>query len=285
MKKYFLLVVFSSLLVSSCKKEKTAGNNTGGATGTCKLVFFKFSERAPVWNFEYNGAGKLAKTRYFSNGAFMPTTRLFAYDAQNRLTRIADSASNDYYTDFLAHNSAGNPTKALSKSMNKKIIEIEFIYDARQNISKKVFQFYDVNEQLLNRRDTLTYNYDAKGNVTKETAITPLNGIRREYILLEAEGYDDKISYYKTLGLEFNLLYRYNRSGEGTYNLGEYIYGICANNPGKVYLHNQGTDDNNKGDYLTYSYEYNSDGYPSKISQTYNASSTTSSSTMIYDCR
>lgn len=273
----------------ACKKQSGTTNNTGGGNnGTCLLTQFQFGGFGPFWNFEYNTKGKLSKTRYFSNGPILPATRVFEYDGENRLVKITDSSSPAYYTEFSAHSPTGNPTSAIAKFNNKKAVQINFVYDGKDNIIKKIFQFYDINEVLSPAKDTLQFYYDGNGNITKETVITTLNGVKREYILLEAEGYDNKTSFYKSLGKEFNFLYRFNRSGEGTYNLGEYIYGISANNPGKVFLHNQGTDDMNKGDYLTYVYEYNSNGYPSKISQSLTNSTTTypaTQSRLLYECK
>ncbi len=278
MKKCFSLSILFALLISACKKDTGGGNNNVGGNnnpGSCLLTQFQFTGVGPSWYFEYNAQGKLAKTRYFNGGTSV--TRVFEYNTQNMLTKIYDSAfASTYYTDFSGHTPAGNPGIALSRINNKKQVEITFAYDAKGNVGKKIFQFFDINEMPLSIKDTLQFYYDTNGNIIKETALTRLNGIRREYIILEAEGYDNKVSFYKSLGIEFSLMYRYNRLGEGPYNLGEYIYGPCTNNPGKVYLHNQAiTDDSNKGDYLTYSYEYGDKGYPSKISYTYTNSSTT----------
>ncbi len=275
--KVLLLPALALLLTAvACKKSATppGGGTTPPVTGTkpCQLIFWKATETAYPTYFEFNAAGKITKSRWFSNGgALAPLTRIFTYNAQNQLTSIADSVGAgqpaNMVTSFSNYTAAGYPLKATHKFGTKVSADLEFEYDSRNNISRKIFQNYDNSGNPILPRDTMNFYYNAEGNITKETAITKLNGIRREYIMLEAEGYDTKPNFYKSLGNEYNYLYRYNRSGEGFFNLGDYTYSISTNNAGKVYLHNQGTDDGNKGDYLTYTYEYDTGtGLPSKIS-------------------
>lgn len=239
---------------------------------TCQLVFWKATENAYPAYFEYNIAGKLNKSRWFANGPNIPPlTRIFSYNAQNQLTGIVDSVGAaeppNMVTSFTGYTAAGYPLKATLKFNNKLFVDMEFEYDSRNNISRKILQHYDNGTIAVSPKDTMNFYYNADGNIIKETAITKLNGVRHEYILLEAEGYDKKQNFYKSLGNEYNYLYRYNRNGEGFLNLGDYMYSTSANNPGRVYLHNQGTEDSNKGDYLTYTYEYDaSTSLPSKIS-------------------
>ena len=267
------------LLVSlgACKKTTTSpgGGPTPPVTSkACQLVFWKATETAYPTSFEYNAAGKITKSRWFPNGTQLrPLTRIFSYNAQNQLTGIMDSVGTgeplNMNTSFADYTAAGYPQKATHKFGATPSVDLEFEYDSRNNISKKIFLFYDNSGKAILPKDTMNFYYNADGNIIKETAITTLNGVRREYIMLEAEGYDSKPNFYKSLGNEYNFLYHYNRGGEGYLNLGDYTYSTSANNAGRVYLHNQGTDDSNKGDYLTYSYEYDAaTGLPSNISFT-----------------
>jgi hypothetical protein len=265
------IIIF--IAFSSCKKSSTSTSPTPIAPAkTCQLIFWKATEVASPTYFEYNSNGKLSKSRWFSNGLFsLPTTRVFEYNTQNQIVKIADSVPNAMSVNFLNYNTAGYPLKAIYNNGINKESEFEYEYDSKNNISIKTVQFFNNAGTPVGKKDSLKFYYNAAGNMIKETAITSFNGIRREYILLEVEGYDTKPNFYKSLGNEFNFLYRYNRNGEGHLNQGDYIYSMCTNNPSKVYLHNQDlTDDSNKGDYLTYTYEYDAiTGYPSKISFTY----------------
>ncbi len=292
MKQSFLFLAIVTILFLSCKKNSSSSNPPPGNNSKhCELVFWKATDVAYPTYFEYNSNGKLVKTRWFSNGpSVTPLTRIFEYNAQNQLINIYDSTPNAMSVSFSNYNTGGYPQKAIYNSNGIRQAEFEFEFDSKNNISKKIVQHFSNNGTPFPIKDTMKSYYDAGGNVIKETAITKLNGIRREYILLEAEGYDTKPNFYKSLGNEFNFLYRYNRSGEGFLNLGDYIYSMSANNPGRVYLHNQDlTDDNNKGDYLTYSYEYDAaTGYPSKISFTNTSGGVTRGpglATVNYNCK
>jgi hypothetical protein len=270
----FTVLALTAILFTHCKKDSSSKPVNNNDSVTCnKLNFFQFADNPNPWFFEYNSKGKLSKTRWYPNGPYRPVTKIFEYDTDTRLAKIYDSlADAGSYTSFSGYNASGAPVKALEKSMNKKIVELEFIYDSKTgNIIKKVFQFFDGNEVAIPVKDTMLIYYDLNtNNVTRETAITNFNGVRREYILLEADGYDNKPSYYKSLGNEFAYLYRWNRGGEGFLNQGFYLFSPNANNPGRVYLHNQNvTDDKDKGDYISYSYQYGANGYPVKFTHTY----------------
>jgi hypothetical protein len=294
-KQFFVGLLLAVVLLSNCKKD--AGSTNGGGDSTnvtnCnKLIFFRFADNPNPWFFEYNAKGKLLKTRWFPNRLYAPVTKIFQYDVDGHLTKIYDSlAATNTYTAFTGYNAKGDALKATEISDGKKIMELEFFYDAKTGyINKKVFQFFDMKEIPVPVKDTMLIYYDpVTSNVIKETAITNFNGIRREYILLEAEGYDNKTSFYKSLGNEFNYLYRWNRGGEGFLNQGFYLFSPTANNPGKVYLHNQNiTDNNNKGDYITYTYQYNANGYPEKFTHTYTTQAGTKpggNNTISYNCK
>jgi hypothetical protein len=283
---------------SACKKSSSP---TGGGTTPvippakyCQLVCWKATESAYPTYFEFNAAGKMIKSRWYPNGIQLrPLTRIFSYNNQNQLTSIMDSVGTgeplNMNTSFSDYNGAGCPQKANHRFGNKPYADLEFVYDSKNNISKKIFLFYDNSGNPVLPKDSMNFYYNADGNIIKETAITKLNGIRREYILLEAEGYDTKLNFYKSLGNEYNLLYRYNRGGDSYLSLGDYTYSISANNPGKVYLHNQSTDDSDKGDYLSYTYEYDAvTGLPAKISFMNTSGGITRGpgfATAIYNCK
>lgn len=267
----------SMLLTLGCKKSGPNPAPNPSGTAACQLSFWKATETANPFSFAYTSQGKIAKSKVFTNGNSQPPTVIvFEYDAQNRLVKTYDSlgvALNNEFTEttvYSAHNAAGYPLKALRKftNTNRRLAELDFVYNGKNNVVKAVMQFFDLNDKLYSK-DTVNFYYDSNENFVKGTANTRLNGTRGEYAGIELEDYDSKPSFYGSLGVEFNLQ-RVAASGDayaaaGYY--GYYLYSPSAHNPGKVYLHNQGLD--NRGDYLTYSYEYDAaTGYPTKISFT-----------------
>jgi hypothetical protein len=261
---------------ASCKKSTTppGGGTTPPVTGakTCQLSFWKATETANPYFFEYSSTGKLAKARVYTNGnSNPPNTTQFEYDSQNRLTRSYDSAAlalNNQYTSITVYsdyNAAGYPLHSIERVKAHRDYETDYEYNAKNSITRAIIQTFDINDALYSR-DTVAFTYDATENFLSGIALTLVNGVRTRVTAFEVEGYDTKSNFYKSLGNEFNLHRIANAdamTAAGYY--GYSLYMPSANNPLKVYLHNQGLD--NKGDYLTYTYEYDaSTGLPSKIS-------------------
>ena len=278
MKQAFFSSLILLIALYSCKKSSTTpgGGNTPPVTGTktCQLAFWKATETANPYFFEYASSAKLVKARVYTNGNGQPpTTTQFEYDNQNRLTRSYDSAAlgaNNQYTTttvYSNYNAAGYPLHAVAGVKAHRDYETDFLYNTKNSITRAIIQSFDMNDALYSR-DTVEFTYDANENFLSGIALTRVNGIRTRLTGIEIEGYDTKPNFYKSLGNEFNIHRVANAdaiTAAGYY--GYYLYMPSANNPLKVYLHNQGTD--NKGDYLTYTYEYDaSSGLPSKISFT-----------------
>ena len=136
------------LTITACKKSTVlpGGSITPPVTGTatCRLVFWKATETAYPTYFEYNAAGKITKSRWFANGPQLrPLTRIFSYNAQNQLTSIADSVGTgeplNMNAGFSLYNAAGYPQKATHKFGTTTAANLEFVYDANNNIIKKIF--------------------------------------------------------------------------------------------------------------------------------------------------
>lgn len=287
MKKYFNVsilsivlkfVLFSSFIsMTSCRKDDSGSTNNPSGNKGCKLVFWKATEVAQPFKFEYNSVGKISRSRVFSNGnGAPPNVTIYEYTPQNQLLRTFDSvnvaANNEftstiYYSDY---NNSGYPLKAVNKLVKsgRRFAELEFEYNSKNNVTRAIIQIFDGNDKPY-RKDTAHFYYDNNENFIKGTANTVLNGVRKEYIGIEAEGYDTKPCFYGSLGIEPQVQ-RIAASNDAYMAAGYYayyLYSPSANNPGKVYLHNQGTD--NKGDYLTYTYIYDPvTDYPSSISFT-----------------
>lgn len=278
MKQVFSTSLIMLFVLASCKKSTTppGGGTTPPVTGskTCQLSFWKATETANPYFFEYNSAGKLSKARVYSNGnGNPPNTTQFEYDSQNRLTRSYDSvslAANNQYTSttvYSSYNAAGYPQHSIESVKAHRDYETDYTYNAKNNITRAIIQTFDMNDALYSR-DTVNFYYDAGDNFLSAAANVKANGVRTIITGIEIEGYDTKSNFYKSLGIEFNLHRIANAdamTAAGYY--GYYLYMPSANNPLKVYLHNQGPG--NKGDYLTYTYEYDAGtGLPSKISFT-----------------
>ena len=276
MKQAFFTSLMILFVLASCKKSTTppGGGTTPPVTGakTCQLVLWKATETANPYFFEYTSSGKIAKARIYTNGvAQPPSTTQFEYDSQNRLTRSYDSAglaANNQYTSttvYSNYNAAGYPQHSVERVKAHRDYETDYEYDTKNNITRAIIQTFDMNDALYSR-DTAEFSYDANGNFISGAALAKVNGIRSRVIAFEVEGYDTKTNFYKSLGNEFNL-HRIASADALTAAgyFGYYLYMPSANNPLKVYLHNQGPG--NKGDYLTYTYEYDAGtGLPSKIS-------------------
>lgn len=267
-------MIGSLLLAASCKKNNSTPPVNPPSTNACQLIQWKATEVANLLFFEYTDNGKLIKARIFTNGTSLPaSTTQFEYDAQNRLTKSYDSASvaaNNQYTTITTYSNytaAGYPQHSVESVKAHRDYETDYVYNAKNNITRAIIQSYD-GKDVLYSKDTVYYLYDANENFISGTALTRVNGIRAAVTGIEIEGYDTKPGFYKSLGVEFNLHRIANSdalSAAGYFAY--YLYMPSANNPLKVYLHNQGLND--KGDYLTYTYEYNAGtGMPDKISFT-----------------
>ncbi|MCC6287985.1 MAG: hypothetical protein IT249_08870 [Chitinophagaceae bacterium] len=294
MKTIISFTLFFLLALSACKKNNSTPPVTPPATNTCQLVKWMATETANPYFFEYAGTGKLLKARIYTNGISLPpSTTLFEYDGNNRLTRSYDSAgsaANNQYsaiTTYSNYNAAGYPQHSLEKTKAHRDYETDYVYNAKNNIIQAIVQTYDMNDAPYSK-DTVDYLYDAKENFIKGSARTTLNGARAVYTAIEIDGYDTQPNFYKSLATEFNLhrianANAYTAAGYFAY----YLYMPSANNPLKVFLHNQGT--NSKGDYLTYTYQYDATTkLPSAISYTNTSGGIirgTSQATAIYNCK
>jgi hypothetical protein len=278
-KKYTKTIIgsisFLLLMLAACKKNTPAAPPvTPPATSTCQLVKWMATETANPIFFEYAGNGKLIKTRIYTNGnAQPPSTTMFEYDGSNRLIRSYDSAgnvANNQYTTITTysnHTAAGFPQHSVERTKSHRDYETDYVYNAKNNIVQAIVQTYDINDALYSK-DTADYLYSSDENFLKGSARTVLNGTRAVYTAIEIEGYDTHPNFYKSPGTEFNLhrIANTNAYSAAGY-FGYYLYMPSNNNPLKVFLHNQGTND--KGDYLTYTYEYDANTkLPSKISFT-----------------
>lgn len=298
-KKYTKTIIgsisFLLLMLAACKKNAPAVPPvTPPATSTCQLVKWMATETANPIFFEYAGNGKFIKTRIYTNGnAQPPSTTLFEYDGNSRLIRSYDSAgnvANNQYTTITTYSNyttAGYPQHSVERTKAHRDYETDYVYNAKNNIIQAIVQTYDMNDALYSR-DTVDYLYDTNENFLKGSARTTLNGIRAAYTAIEIEGYDAQPNFYKSVGIAFNLHRIANADAyTAAGNFAYYIYMPSANNPLKVFLHNQGT--NNKGDYLTYSYEYDANTkLPSKINYTNTSGGITrgpSQASATYNCK
>lgn len=273
----WLAVIVLPFLFNACKKSTAVVPSppvNPPTTSNCRLAQWRASETADPFFFEYAGNGKLLQSRVYKNGlANPPSTTVFVYDGSNRLTSSYDSAAfaaNNQYTSITTYsnyNNAGYPQHSMERVKAHRDYETDYVYDAGNRITRAIVQSFDMNDALYSK-DTVDYLYDANGNFLQGLAHTVLNGTRAVYTAIEIEGYDTKPNFYKSLGAEFNLHRIANSdayTAAGYY--GYYLYMPSANNPLKVYLHNQGTG--SKGDFLTYTYDYDSKtNLPSKITYT-----------------
>lgn len=294
MKKIIFYLFTGLCFTTGCKKNNPPLPNNPGQEGYCKIIFWKATEVANPYYFEYAANGKLIKSRIFTNGSYQtPNTTQFEYDAQNRLSISYDSASakanNEYttITTYSNYTSSGYPQHSIERTKAHRDYETDYVYNAKNSITQAVIQTYDGKDALYSK-DTVDYFYDAKENFLKGVAHVIVNGLRTIVTGIEIEGYDANPNFYKSLGNEFNL-HRIANSDPLTASgyFAYYLYMPSANNPLKVYLHNQGAND--KGDYLTYSYEYDpATKLPSRISFTNTSGGTTRGpgiATAIYDCK
>jgi hypothetical protein len=293
------LLIYSIAVINfSCKKDKTtppvAPPATPPDTSTCQLVKWMATETANPYFFEYGTNGKLIKARIYTNGTSLPpSTTLFEYDGNSRLTRSYDSAAmvaNNQYTTITSYSGytvAGYPQHSVERTTAHRDYETDYVYNAKNNIIRAIVQTYDMNDVLYSK-DTADFLYDANENFLKGSAHTKLNGIRDVYTAIEIEGYDTQPNFYRSLGTEFNL-HRIANSDAFTAAgyFSYYLYMPSANNPLKVFLHNQGPND--KGDYLTYTYAYQANTkLPSKISYTNTSGGITrgpSLAAAVYNCK
>ena len=240
-------ILFLLFILGSCKKSNPSSPVTPTPAKDCKLIKWNATEVADPNVFEYTSSGKLAKVRVFTNGLNQPpVTTQFEYDAQNRLINSYDSASiandNEYsaLTTYSNYNAAGYPQHSLERVKSHRDYETDYVYNARNSITKAIIQTFDGSDALYSK-DTVDFIYDNRENFLKAVANVKQNGTRESITGIEIEGYDDNPCFYNSLGLEFNL-HRIANSGAifaaGYY--GYYLYMPSANNPLKVFLHNQG---------------------------------------------
>lgn len=210
----------------------------------CRLTELREQGDDEVTKVEYNAQGNISKVTETGRGD--TDIIAYTYDANNRLIKVEQT--NDSDNDYSAYEYTNGLVSAI-KEYDGGVLEstITLKYDANKRL-------IELTEDLDDDIYKVTFEYDNKGNVTKSEAFFD-NMLSRRRVF---ENYDDKKTPLSAVP-----------------GLVEPSAMASKNNPGKETVQ-YFTDQDGNGQVdaqpydsrvTTYTYEYNSNGFPTKITQ------------------
>ncbi|MBC5773871.1 hypothetical protein H8S95_07335 [Pontibacter sp. KCTC 32443] len=245
--KLLSLFVASALVLTSCgDKDDDAQPNTGTETA-CKVTSMDVETMfgSVGGNLEYNSNGKVSKA---INAEDESTYTLFEYDNQNRLVREEEYELDELtaYTEYTYTN--GNITKAeWFYADGEPNGHMTIKYDG----SNRVIEVNEIYSEGFDGEGTETvsttkHTYNNQGNVAKTVYLTD----DVEEMTVTYESYDNKINYAAAMKGAFDPW-----------------SGTNKNNPLKATM-TFIVEDEPQSMSATYSYVYNSNNLPTKITMT-----------------
>ena len=261
---YFCAVLFSVLLLSSCKSKLLGYDDAISLSieKKCTLASVYDSTNKQTFTYTYDNEKRPMKA-VSSNSTEINT---FEYDGKGRwakyLQENTDSAS--YLFSFI-YNDTTNLIKVVNQFdygyygfyLNS---YLEYFYDSLGRATK-VNRY--VNSEGWYLQATYRLEYDKKGNVIKQFIKTGFNA-EGEYLQIEYTGYDDKINF-ASLNHNYQLMDPLGVNNHAFNGINNFIPNFSKNN---VTSANYFSSYYSKSPEIkfTYKYNYDSNGLPIKIS-------------------
>lgn len=273
-KSLFILFLGLGLATSSCKKTDDTttddNNNNNSTSNTCYVNKMDYGDSYSVIHYDANhlitelvdydslGNPENTKTTFTYNGTKL--TKMESIDNGNVDTRIV----------FIYSNSE-NPDSVVMYSQNNGSLEraMTLALSFSNNKISSVSGYYTYMGQTINiSRNDYTWNGE---NVSEVKEYEMGGTMQLEYSGKWTYTYDDKNSPYKNLGLQ-NLI------------IMEDVSFLSTNNPlTETYTDNTGIIDQSSSLYFTY--EYTTENYPSKVTESAVDNSYTDVTMLTYDCQ
>lgn len=264
-----MVLAVCMLSVSSCKDDAEEVKPIQEeippvAEVVCKMTSVTYDEESPI-TLEYNEQGNVSSlkmTASNSDGAFDVYTTTYIYDSKPQLVReesYTNGEMNEYtsyeYQDGLL-TSAKNYEYIAGRAEGDLLTTKTYKYDADKRAVEITLTYPSTEDNYFGGISTTSkYTYDNKGNV--EMVENYNDGTIVGKVVYS--GYDDKPNPYPL--------------AKGIIIIDEEA--VSKNNPGKraasYYIDNDGDGvmEDNGGSVKTYTYEYDSKGYPVKITEVY----------------
>ncbi|MEO8237915.1 MAG: hypothetical protein ABI793_17600 [Flavobacterium sp.] len=184
----------------------------------------------------------------------------YTYDSDNKLVnyKLNGNAYNPAKDNNFAYNADGTLTK-ITEGTNSASVVSEYFYDSNKKIIK-----------ILGRDGIDIYTYTYNGNVITEIyKFTPTNLVRSSVYTYDGNGNITNVKYYKDItdanpsGTYSGVInYTYDNKKSATSSLPEaFLFPTSVNNIK--------TTQYNGGEIGTSQYEYNTDDYPTKRTDSY----------------
>ena len=249
--KSLLIYLSLGLCLTACEEDNTDPDNPdpdNPAQAGCQLTKVMEEGDDEYGEVAYNAQGystKLITKEPGSNATDEYT--LFTYNTNNQLVKMEnydDGLLDDDYATFEYTDNLLTTINNYDGSTLESVTTLKYVTD------KRVIEYSSDEEGDAYKT---TYTYDSKGNVTKEEYFNS-NALTSS---ITYENYDDKHTPYSVLKGVPNVItgnLSQNNAGKMTYSYDSDGDGVIQ--PGE------------SSDVTTYTYEYNSDGYPTKITET-----------------
>lgn len=240
MKKLIFIMLTISIMLSACKKETTE-EGTKKEPAHKNLLIKRVDNDGLIFNYTYDANNKLINYTRTANDANPAQDITFMYNSNGSL---AEMTINKFNRTIFSYNTDGTISKKLEYNGTGASSELinTYLYTYAAGVVTEQYKFAPTGGGWRN-----LHTYDAKGNLLEikyyTTTSTDLIGTFSGSITYK--DYDDKPSYKSSMPKEF------------------FFPSSIVNNMGTL-IDRWGT--------TTYTREYNADGYPTKISDSYNIS-------------
>jgi len=273
-----LLLGLSLSMATSCKKDDDTNddNGDGGNSPGAKTCLLKKStyDDGTYETYDFDSHDRIVKLTEFDNSGSKDTELKFLYDNNGLFMEfnIIDAGDSAMKVQMFYHTGSSKPDSAKvfmnggNALAHVSTINYTFSGDQLVKTETKADPFNTGTKTIVSKNE---YTYSGK-NVTRVT----------QYILNASTGnmdlsatieytYDDKINPYKGIGVD--------------YFMGEVQF-LSENNYLKMtYMDAQGTV--NQKESYNYTYEYNANSYPVKITEKDFANTKSNTTVMEYNCK
>lgn len=246
-------IILLAIFISSCQKEITFTTTDPEATPDAMITrsVIKEGDSLLFLTYVYDSQKRLVSVIDSNNNDHQRSQLHFVYNAQGRFDSVAYIGAPVPISYLFLYNSKGQIVQRREPytSSNPNPIRNKYGYDAAGRLIADSIINYWSNEAFR----VYSYSWDNNGNITESKTFDNNNG---SFQLVQSRQflYDNKPNPYYSIG---KVLYFLGERMNG----GEYL--LTRNNLTKKTFAN--------GEYLTYTYQYNSNGFPKSYTEIYSA--------------